>query len=306
MLRLFSSSLPALLLGGCSCSAALTPDEAVRACVTLQVCSPLEFARQFGRTLENCTTDSYMPLPWPGTLENAPEITTGLEPALKQLYTCLAASRGDCARAERCWAPAGEPGACSPNAGLQSGTCQGEVLSGCSTDGHAFAVDCAHGGGVCGRTDFFFATYSACGVERCEARSAPTCRGGLLELCEGETVWRVDCARTGARCVPGENGVGASCVGVKQCFSSGSACSGSTVVSCMADGHEWRRDCTAGPTRKRCSDQDCVATGTECRGEPETCEGTAVRYCRDGYLSRFDCVGEGYGACSAGACTAKP
>ncbi len=292
---------------GCSCSGpAFSRDDAARICVTLQACSPREFAFIFGGSLENCASNSSPYVPLPGTLESSPPLKTGLEQPIRDVYACLLASRGDCAKANRCWSLVGEGGSCAPDA-LERGQCNGSVLSGCTRDGHRFAVDCARYGGVCGRISFLFASFNACGLERCGEGRNPVCRGNSAEACLGEMLALADCGRQGRRCEVPADGGSAQCVGDRPCARADlPRCEGSVAVICPADEKESRVDCAASPTRRRCESGGCANSGNECSNTAPSCEEDTLVFCQDGFLKRFSCTGEGFGRCDAGRCLPKP
>ncbi|MBI3181872.1 MAG: hypothetical protein HYZ28_06985 [Myxococcales bacterium] len=293
-----------MLGAGCTCSGpAFGRDDAARICMTLQACSPKELNYIFGGSIESCTSETSPYLPLPGTLESNPPVKTGLEQPIREVYSCLLSARGDCTKANRCWALSGEGGSCTPE-GLERGRCEGAVLTGCTRDGHRFSVDCARFGGVCGRTSFFFAAFNACGLERCSADRKPVCRGNSVEACLGDTLALADCGRVGRRCAVPADGGDPQCVGDKSCSGTESRCEGTVAISCP-DEKESRLDCSARPTYRRCESGRCAYSGNECSTDAPACEGDAVRFCQDGFIRRFGCGGEGFGPCDAGRCAAK-
>lgn len=295
MLRLACAVL-LLGLSGCRCSTEdFQPDQATRICLTLQSCSPREFQATFGGSLEFCTTNTSPGVPMPGTIEAAPAVTTGFDQPLRDLYRCLLEAKGDCTRAGACWALSGDAGACGFPSGIASARCGGALLSGCTTDGHTFRVDCARYDAGCA----YLGSYFACALDKC---SGPTrCRGSSQEVCLGNALVLVDCARDGQRCE--ERDGGARCVSDVACARGAPGrCEGTVAIACP-NGFESRTDCAANPTRKRCEQGACVETGAECSGLRGSCEGQAVEFCQDGFVRRVDCVSAGFAGCDAGACT---
>jgi hypothetical protein len=284
-----------LVLSGCSRSKELFPaDEAQRICLTMQACSPLEFQRSFGGSLEFCTTNPSPGFPLPGTIESPQSVTAGLDRPLGDLYGCMLDAGSDCAKAGRCWAFGLDAGECSFARGLQSSFCNRSVMSGCTLDGQPLAVNCALYDAGC----VWLGAYAGCSLGPCTAR--PGCRGEVRELCIGNSIFLEDCSRNGQRCENRDGG--ARCVGEVACARKDlGRCEGTIAISCPNE-FEARIDCALNPTRKRCDKGVCVETGTQCSGLRETCEGTAVKYCQDGFTRKVDCVSAGFSGCDAGAC----
>lgn len=282
-------------------------EDAARVCSTLQVCMPDDFAVVFGGSMGNCTTaDGLVPLP--GTLQTSPIVADGLVRPLGDIYACLLGARGDCAKAARCWAQVGDPTSCSPASGLQSGACDGTLLSGCTAAGSRFATDCGSYGEVCGTRNVFLASFASCGAAKCPTTGTRLgCRGSTIELCQGSLLVLGDCARAGLRCAMPADGGNAECMGGASCDSTSEMprCEGAVAVTCVAGGQEVRIDCAANPTMKRCQDGLCAATGSDCVEEPSRCEAGVLSYCQDGSAQRFDCVAEGFGACDGGRCAPR-
>lgn len=294
-----------LTVSGCRCSdASFSPDEAARICMTLQACSPREFSSTYGNSLAACTTNPSLILPWPGTLENKPVFTTGLEEPFRDVYRCMLEAKGECAKAAACWRLDGDAGACTFGSGITRGNCSNNTLSGCTLDSHRFQVNCEDYQATC--TDLnLFGSFNICAAQTCPA--VPTCRGNQAGFCSGSTVLLWDCSRSGRTCQVSEDG-GVGCrVGEKTCNpSAGRRCDGDVVVACEGIGFEARTDCAKSPTFRRCVEGECVATGSECTlVSAPTCEGSAVKFCQDGYLTKIDCAGAGFGGCDAGACLPK-
>jgi hypothetical protein len=290
---------------GCRCSEpTFGPDEAARICLTLQTCSAREFSSTYGNTLEACTTTPSPILPWPGTLERTPVFTSGLEEPFGDLYRCLLEAQGDCRRAAACWALDGDAGTCRGNYGILNGSCRNQTLSGCTLDSQRFEVNCARYSETC--TDLnFFGSFNVCAAAKCPA--VPTCRGDVAEFCSGSTLLLWDCSRTGRKCEAPLDGGNAGCVlGEKTCDPpSGRRCEGTVAISCEGLGLEARTDCALNPTRRRCEAGECVDTGKECAALPASCEGSAVKFCQDGFLKKLDCASAGFGECDAGRCLQK-
>lgn len=291
-----------LTLSGCKCAQpSFGGDEAARVCLTLQTCAPREFGATYGNSVEACAGSPSLILAWPGTLESSPRITTGLEQPFKDLYRCLLEARGDCAKANACWAIDGEAGSCTNPGGLTNGRCDGETLSGCTFDRQRFQVNCARYSATC--TDLnFFGSVNLCATAKCpETR---TCRGEVAEICSGSALLLWDCRREGRKCEAPTDGGNASCVaGDTKCSPAGERhCEGTVAVGCEGLGLEVRTDCAQSPTHRRCEAGDCVDTGSECHALMASCEGDAVKFCQDGFLRKVDCKGAGFGGCDGGQC----
>ncbi len=291
-----------IVFSGCRCAdPVFGADEAARICLTLQACSPQEFASTYGNSLEACTTRPSLVLPWPGTMESSPVFTTGLDKPFRDVYKCMLDARGDCAKASACWALDGAAAQCSAPTGIINGLCgNDDRLSGCNLDRQHFEVSCPRYGAVC--TDLnFFGNFNVCALSKCPA--ARTCRGTQAEICSGSSMLLLDCARSGKRCEVSTDGGGATCVpGQTKCDPMGRRCDGTVSVVCDGLGFESRTDCAENPTRRRCKDGECVDTGTQCSAAIASCEGTKVQFCQDGFSRKVDCVGAGFAACDAGAC----
>lgn len=69
-------------------------------------------------------------------------------------------------------------------------------------------------------------------------------------------------------------------------------------------GTEARIDCTQMFGRKKCDPNSdpfelCVPAGTECDtiGDKDSCEGSTLVYCDDGYVTKSDCTALGFKSC---------
>jgi hypothetical protein len=278
-----------------------TAGEAARACATLATCFPNEWAAQdtiWGGTISACASDRGY-VPEPGTMLAHPIVTQGFEPAFARLYGCILDAPGDCGAAAACLAQTGSPGTCKPDA-LEAGECSGSVLSGCTSDGYAFAVDCAADGETCGAYPAIFAHFSGC-VTPCPAQVA--CDGTREQLCLSGALVTLDCGELGTTCANGactpQPGPACDAASFRQ------RCDGDVVVTC-ADGIESRDDCSIWPTHRRCAvdtlgSAQCVLTGTECTAG-DACAGDDIAYCRDGYAARVSCTALGFSTCSAARC----
>jgi hypothetical protein len=190
-----------------------------------------------------------------------------------------------------------------------SATCDGSVLSGCTSIGRTFALDCAGYGEVCGKRHVANLSYdfATCGVAACPPAGTPLrCRGTRAEICQGETLVLADCAQLGLRCEAGKDGGNAACVGGASCdvASDVATCEGAIAVTCAQEGFRVRIDCAAGPRNKRCRLGQCAPTGEECVDQV-ACESAVLAYCQDGFIHRFDCVAEGFGPCAERRCTGR-
>ena len=300
---LIAASL-AVGLTSCSCNQQrLSADDAAKVCVVLQACFPSEWrGGLFGSDLSSCSTGTGTYLPTsPGALIGKQPLTTGLEGPLADIYRCMLNAGGDCAKAGNCWARSGSHERCSPGS-LQSGTCTGQVLSGCTADGYPFGVDCASYGGTCHVDSVFFARVGLCDLGPCPTTTTQ-CRGSEAESCVGPGLILGDCAAAGLACTVEQPG-GARCSSPNTCTTEPPTCDGTVTVRC-ASGLPFRTDCAKNPAHKRCQAGVCVETGSECTvsGDRATCDGTLVKYCRDGFRRELDCVALGFPSCSGGACS---
>ncbi|MBI3184837.1 MAG: hypothetical protein HYZ28_22085 [Myxococcales bacterium] len=306
MLRTITAAavvLVALAAPACSCGARMSPEDAAKACVVLQACFPNEWrSGMFGRNLSRCATGGDLLPPSPGALTGDQPIVTGLERPLFDIYRCVLGAGGDCNKAALCFGRAGTSGSCSPPKSLESGTCNGQVLSGCSADGFAFSVDCASYGGTCHEDSIFFARVSVCDVGDCP--SAMRCRGSWAETCVGPGMWLADCGAIGLSCAVPPDGGGAICDTAASCDGGQPTCEGTVAVGCSG-GKPTRQDCARGPTMRRCEAGSCTETGNECAVgiDPATCEGSKVKLCQDGFHRTVDCTALGFAGCQDGRCT---
>ena len=284
-------------LAGCRCSQEdFQPDDAQRICLTLQACSPREFQTTFGGSLEFCTTNPSPGLPTPGTLEPHLAVTSAMDQPMRALYRCLLDARGDCAKADRCWALDGDAGTCNFPSGFQNASCDRSVMTGCTLDNALLRVDCARHDAGC----TWLGAFAGCALTTCQRR-AMRCVGDERELCIGNGVFMADCARDGQRCEELRDG-GTRCVSDVACARKDlGRCEGSVAINCLNE-FESRTDCALNPTRKRCDKGVCVETGTQCSGLRASCQGTQVQYCHDGFTRQVDCVSAGFAGCDAGAC----
>ena len=282
--------------------AALSPSDAAKVCVIAEACFPQEWASGFfGGTLASCATGNALLSLSPGSLTGSPILTTGLEAPLSDIYHCIAAAGGNCAKAGACFGRDGPSGSCSPPASLETGSCNGSVLSGCSSDGVAFDVDCASYGETCHKDSIFFGTAAVCDMGSCPARTQ--CIGSKAQACVGAGLWLGDCARLGLSCVEPPDGGGAECWGPGSCDGGSSSCDGTVVVGCNG-GVPSRMDCAQSSTLQRCQSGSCIETGNQCTvaNDFSTCDGTQVKFCQDGTYREVDCAALGFHGCQAGAC----
>jgi hypothetical protein len=132
------------------------------------------------------------------------------------------------------------------------------------------------------------------------------CHGNVLEACIEGQFMRLDCGFLGAEC-------GKASLGIDYCVGTGAACTDENATSCRGTalihclgGREATLDCAAvyGPgatcvPSATAGEAECGAGGTECVNEetPDTCDGTQLVFCRQGFTDRLDCVAFGYAAC---------
>jgi hypothetical protein len=281
----------------------LSASQAATVCVIAEACFPSEWASGFfGENLAACASGGETLPPTPGTLIGSQAVTTGLEGPLGGIYRCVASAGGDCGKAGDCFGADGTTGRCAPPDSLEDGSCNGSVLSGCTSDGIAFDVDCAAYGETCHVDPILLGKAGVCDLGDCPA---PTlCVGSKEQACEGAGFFLVDCARAGLSCVEPSDGGDAECVGSGSCDGGAATCDGTVIVGCSS-GVPTREDCAQNPTFQRCEAGACVETGNECTvaGDPASCDGTSVKLCQDGTYQQVDCVGLGFAGCQDGGCT---
>ncbi len=284
------------VVSGCSRSQETFPaDEAQRVCLTLAACSPREFQTTFGGSLEVCTTNQSPGLPMPGTIEPHQPVTAGLDQPLRELYRCVLDAGSDCAKADQCWAFGEDAGECNFPRGFQNSFCDRNVMSGCTLDSAPLRVNCSQYDAGC----TWLGAFAGCALGTCSNRLH--CRGDEREQCVGNGVFLADCARDGQRCEELIDG-GTRCVSDVQCARTDlGSCEGTIAINCL-NNFESRTDCSLNPTRKRCDKGVCVETGTQCSGLRASCEGSAVKYCQDGFNRKVDCTSMGFSGCDAGIC----
>jgi hypothetical protein len=305
MLRpLFTSVvLGSLLLLSCDCGSrrgVFSEREAAEICATLFACFPAE-SNVWGVSLSACTTGRDA-VPSPGTIERSPVVEDGLEPIFQEFYSCVLASRGNCDRAARCFAPDGVPGTCAPAGGLATGTCDAGVLEGCTADGHRFVVSCSRHGRICGPTGIL-TRFEGCTLGGCNPAGPTECVGEHAQLCLGfadaGTTLRLDCARLGQHCAVDDGGL-AFCTAEP---GDARRCEGNIAVSVDARGARTRTDCERNVTLRRCEEGACVRTGKECDATfIDTCDASQVVFCQDGFIRRLDCRSLGFSGCADGRC----
>jgi hypothetical protein len=294
-------------ISGCTCTGPFSPNDAAQICVTLQTCNPHEFRSLFGGTLESCTTEAGGFVPLPGSGNAGGLLTNGLEGPMHAIYSCLLSAHGDCSKAGACWALNGSPASCKADA-LSDGTCTGNVLSGCTADGQAFAIDCSKYGSTCGKSNVWFWQYSTCGVGACPPdSSALVCEGDKAEVCNGKLTGLLNCGAVGWKCQENLDSGVPECTGGAACDPHvQDTCDGTVAIQCSSDGRQSRFDCASQATKKRCESGSCALTGNACTSTTQpTCDGVFLTFCQDGTLKRFDCSAGGFGACKDGECLPK-
>jgi hypothetical protein len=290
-------------------------------CISLQACLPNDFDLAWGGNLNDCVNGSAVfYLPTPGNY-TAPRIySNALDGALVDFYRCAKVAGADCEALGRCLSLDGNGGHCDAPAGLDTGACQGSVLSGCSADGFRFYADCGNYSTACGEAHLPFATFQGCIWPPCSAELELVCDGTRARACtpNGARATISDCALVGLECLVKPQTDGTNEVNCSSATPSSSCqpdpnspgryltdgtCAGTVATTCQSDGSLATADCASFGIRKRCDAGKCVSTGTECDDNgPSTCEGSQVVLCHDGFVKRVDCTALGFGACTDGLC----
>lgn len=282
----------------------ITEDEHVAACARLSACMP-----ESARELSVCAS-SYVY--FVGDSQFA---------ELALLVRCVNSAGSDCTRVRACTNLGVSPEPCDPVTTVPR--CDGEVARSChARTGLTYGVDCAAIGQHCAIDRLGRAL---CGLGSCPIGSPDYCEGNRLVQCIDAVLTFADCERAGMRCVstgsiPSEDaGTGASparCAGRGDpCNPAtfGQGCFGGLLRACLG-GYAAQIDCAVVVPAYRCVEDEsgaprCARSATpECMADPvkgttfaEHCEGSALVYCRDGIVSRLDCISLGFARCEASA-----
>jgi hypothetical protein len=222
----------------------------------------------------------------------------------------------DCTAMKACFqATPAQAAVCS--GAIQGPACSDDVLVDCgATRG---ATDCAAAGQHC----IAGASPPNCGIEACDASTAPSCDGDLLVACAAGALQSTNCTRfLSASCASSSSGsatcttqVGDACGvvgGTAQCVGSGApcdattfqtVCDGTAVVGCSG-GKIARVDCAELGPESTCTSNGngtffCGAAGTQCTSSTaESCNGSVLTYCWFGTVATLDCKQYGLSGCA--------
>jgi len=253
--------------------------------------------------------------------QRLPWVGQGIAVSSTQL-SCIAQAGLDCDKALDCVSTAAATPCPTP-----TWTCNGDLLSHCDSfrGDRVVSEDCAAAGLHC----VAVGNEARCGSAACDPHTfGAACDGSSLLECQpvfapdGSMIGGVvrpaqDCGAHDATC--GVGTYGAACIGNgPACTPSPGlnaiACDGDVLITCDADGHQERTDCTASGLR-------CVmittpnpaglvyTCGTQsqlivCEEGPNfaQCDGTKLQYCDEHGNAELDCKQLGYSDCADGHC----
>ncbi|MBW2260477.1 MAG: hypothetical protein JRG91_00775 [Deltaproteobacteria bacterium] len=220
---------------------------------------------------------------------------------------CVGAADLDCASIQDCLTAGEEPSTCEPL--VTPDRCDGTLIRQCSRfSGKDLVVDCDNLGMEC----FIDADDTAvCGLGTCDASTfRPDCHADVLVVCETGVITLAQCDAAGLHCVQEEGEPGRCAGGGASCTETSDPrrCSGDRVVGCIG-GSAADIDCNAVVERWTCGDRGgeagCVPSGDECDAQPllgtdldESCDGEAVTFCLDNYVTTLSCADYGLGPCT--------
>lgn len=220
---------------------------------------------------------------------------------------CVGAADLDCAAIQDCLTAGEEPSTCEPL--VTPDRCDGTLIRQCSRfSGVDLVVDCANLGMQC----FIDSEDTAvCGLGTCDSTTfRPGCHGDVLVVCENEVITLAQCDAAGLRCMQEAGEPGRCAGGGAPCTEASDPrrCSGDGIVGCIS-GSTADIDCNAVVERWTCGDRGgeagCVPSGTECDAQPlvgtdldESCDGEAVTFCLDNYVTTLSCADYGLGPCT--------
>jgi hypothetical protein len=220
---------------------------------------------------------------------------------------CVGAAELSCDAIQDCLTAGEEPADCVP---LETpDRCDGTLLRQCSRFSAVdLVVDCALLAMGCYIDD---AGTAVCGLGTCDpSMFRADCHGDDLVTCEGGVITVVECDAAGLACTQraGEPGLcaggGAPCTDT----SDPRRCEGDRIVGCIA-GSTADIDCNEVVPRWTCGDRGgsagCVPSGDECDAQPligtdldESCDGEAVTFCLDNFVTTLSCSAYGLGPCT--------
>jgi len=285
----------AVFAAGCAdkpSKARLTPEEVEQICVYRVSCSHEMFSTS-SETVSECVSD----LMWLGVADYSYD----------DVISCMMDAGSDCDALFRCGNEGHPPETCDPL--TYEDRCDGSVIVRCA-GGLTNYLDCHRLDVIYGDTtcviDPDTGAPDCASTRTCGTETTTACDGNVLELCAGGNFMRIDCGLAGASCrqySPGFYyciGDGDGCTAAE-----GSAwCEGTAIVRCLG-GREGSFDCafrlgsefTCVPDGT--DDAECAPASTACDGETstDTCDGTAIEYCRWGRADTVDCASLGYAEC---------
>lgn len=238
-------------------------------------------------------------------LENYDEQAVHLRQDIwSKIYSCVLTAT-NCTEIRACFGNGEPPQSCDVN--TSAGHCDGDTAYVCDAfDNTLYAYDCSASGMTCvqGADGIPHCTKSECNP----ATSTPECDGDIMTVCDANGYEDItDCAQKDLNCIMVQTRSGEN---VPACLEPGEqckpdefedSCDGNTLVVCLY-GATSRIDCTKLAGQKRCQQDDtgarCVAQGTECEVQDETClDDFVARLCRDGYIMDVDCRDLGFRRC---------
>ena len=169
-------------------------------------------------------------------------IGLGQGPLYAQIYRCVREARSDCDAVKRCY---GETETCTQDS--FKAYCDGSRAFTCDLlDKKVYSLDC----GLVGMTCQPMAQQPFAATCACDSSFSPRCVGSYAVSCKGGQPQAQNCASSdltcqNGHCIPG---------GPKSCMASASdaRCHGNVATHCSQDGVMTFRDCSAGPTYRRC------------------------------------------------------
>jgi hypothetical protein len=220
---------------------------------------------------------------------------------------CVGAAALSCDAIQECLTAGEEPAECVP---LETpDRCDGTRLRQCSRfSGVDLVVDCSLLGMGCYIDDD---EVGVCGLGTCDSSTfRPDCHGESLVVCEGGVITVAECDAAGLHCMQEPGEAGACAGGGAPCSETEDPrrCEGDWIRGCIG-GSTADVDCNAVVERWTCggrgSTVGCVPSGDECDAQPllgtdldESCDGEAVTFCLDNWVTTLSCADYGLGPCT--------
>lgn len=275
----------------------LTYQQLQQACVVTGACGVQRYTR-----LKDCVAAYYKIY-----AENA------LKPIYARMYDCVNKAGSDCTKVAKCMGFAERPQAkdksCDGNFvsrcdGNKAVTCDLDALRG----GWIQTIDCSDAGLKCAIKNTGSKKVAICGGGTCNTKKYKTnCQGNKSFACVGDAIQINDCTAQAMQCRDPTKG---TCEGTGRswkdmnalcCKDLNPACSAKgDVLTQVAGGYLWQRDCAKEPGKKTCSatSNSCVGSGTECKEDSsfDTCDSDIVTLvtCVDGFTTKFNCQTLGF------------